>query len=107
MEGNGPVKGTRRQTGVILAGGDPVIVDTVCTHLMGFDWKKLPIISRAYDPHPLPLTTCIFEDIEVLSNEPVWNRPLRHWADKAVFRFEPHFGWKGAVESEDLETTSA
>lgn len=37
MEGEGPVEGSAVPMGVILAGSDPVAVDTVAASLMGFD----------------------------------------------------------------------
>lgn len=36
MEGQGPVRGTARDIGVIIAGADPVAVDTTCCQIVGF-----------------------------------------------------------------------
>lgn len=41
MEGNGPILGTTRHAGVIVAGPDPVTVDATCCHLMGIDPGKI------------------------------------------------------------------
>ncbi len=101
MEGNGPAAGTPKSTGCILAGINPVVVDTVCARLMGFDYRKLPIIARAFEPHSFSLIEAGIESIEPLSNNPAWDRPLVEWSPADVFRFEPHFGWKGKVEAED------
>ena len=48
MEGNGPVAGTARPSGVILAGDNPVAVDAVCARLMGFDYRKLPLTPTLF-----------------------------------------------------------
>jgi uncharacterized protein (DUF362 family) len=48
MEGNGPVIGTPREMGVIVAGIDPVSVDAVCSAMMGFDPASIAHIARAH-----------------------------------------------------------
>jgi uncharacterized protein (DUF362 family) len=37
MEGGGPVGGPRKETGVLVAGENPVAVDVLCAKLMGFN----------------------------------------------------------------------
>jgi uncharacterized protein (DUF362 family) len=37
MEGNGPIQGTARAAGVVIAGADPVAVDATCCRIMGLD----------------------------------------------------------------------
>jgi uncharacterized protein (DUF362 family) len=101
MEGNGPVNGTAKTTGAVIAGLNPVAVDAVCARLMGFDYRKLPIVARAFPPHSFPLIEAGIESIEPVSNNPTWDRPLVEWSLADVFQFEPHFGWKGKVEWED------
>lgn len=100
MESNGPVAGVPKQLGVVLAGGNPVAVDAVCSRLMGFDYKKLAIVARAFEPHLWALIEGGMESIEPLSNNPAWDRSLIEWQLSDVFHFEPHFGWKGRVEAE-------
>jgi len=98
MEGNGPVAGTRREAGILVGGSDPVAVDTVCARLMGFDEKRLPLIARAYDPHPFPLCQSGREGIRPVSNVPGWNKPLQEWRAGEQLGFKPHFGWTGTIE---------
>jgi hypothetical protein len=101
MEGNGPVAGTRREAGVLIAGANAVAVDTVCARLMGLDPAKLPIIRRAYDAHPLPLTALREADIAPAGNDARWARPLAAWRPADSLSFRPHFGWVGAIEWRD------
>ncbi|MCH7704503.1 MAG: DUF362 domain-containing protein [Planctomycetes bacterium] len=61
-EGNGPLDATPKPTGIIVAGGNPVAVDLACARLMGFDWRKTPVLYRTFDPHRWPLAT--FESTE-------------------------------------------
>ncbi|MDP2873537.1 MAG: DUF362 domain-containing protein [Bacillota bacterium] len=51
-DGAGPTNGRRRQDGVLVAGTNPVYVDTVAATIMGFDWRALPHIARAYGLDP-------------------------------------------------------
>jgi uncharacterized protein (DUF362 family) len=100
MEGNGPVAGIPKLTGVALAGANPVAVDAVCARLMGFDYRKLPIIAKAFEPHHFPLIEAGIESIFPVSNNPAWNIPLLEWQSSDVFHFQPHFGWKNLIETE-------
>jgi len=47
MEGNGPVIGTPKTLGVLVAGLNPVSVDTVCCGLMGFSPHDVSHLGRA------------------------------------------------------------
>jgi uncharacterized protein (DUF362 family) len=98
MEGNGPVAGTRRESGVLMAGANPVAVDTVCARLMGLDPARLPIIHRAWGPNRYPLVEGTEADIAPRSNVAHWNRPLHEWRSEQSMRFKPHFGWTGRIE---------
>jgi len=46
-EGNGPLDPTPKPAGIVLAGMNPVAVDLVCARLMGFDYKRLPVLFKA------------------------------------------------------------
>lgn len=106
MEGNGPVAGDARPSGVIVAGSNPVAVDAVCGCLMGFDCRRLPVIDRCLDPHPLPLFTGSYRDIEVLSNCPAWRNPPPAWPGLIEDPYRPHFGWVGRIEAEGSRSAS-
>jgi uncharacterized protein (DUF362 family) len=41
MEGNGPIQGTPKQSGVIVAGADPIAVDATCCRIMGLDPRRI------------------------------------------------------------------
>lgn len=47
MEGDGPVGGTLRQLGLILAGTDAVAVDTVAAEMIGLPAKSIPVLEAA------------------------------------------------------------
>jgi uncharacterized protein (DUF362 family) len=98
MEGSGPVGGTLKRAGLVVGGGNPVAVDAVCASLMGFDFRKLPLVMRAFERHAYALTDCAPEDLNVRSNVECWNRPLCKWEPSRGLQFKPHFGWTGQVE---------
>src|SRR6266851_562685 len=41
MEGNGPIQGSPKQSGVLVMGGDLVAVDSTCCRIMGIDPERL------------------------------------------------------------------
>ncbi len=96
-EGNGPMDATPRPTGLILAGCNPIAVDLVCARLMGFDYRKLPVLARAMEDHPLPLMGFDYKDVTARSNDPACAGCIAAW-DGPMLGFRPHFGWTGHVE---------
>jgi len=69
MEGNGPVIGTPKDLGVIVAGVNPVAVDAICTRMMGFDPAEVKHLARA---HEMGLGETSPDGIEVLGDD--WRR---------------------------------
>jgi uncharacterized protein (DUF362 family) len=47
MEGDGPIKGSAVEVGVILAGTDPVAVDSTAARLMGIDPQRVGYLEEA------------------------------------------------------------
>ena len=47
MEGNGPIQGTPRRAGVLVAGGDPAAVDATCCRIMGIDPQRIEYLRIA------------------------------------------------------------
>jgi uncharacterized protein (DUF362 family) len=83
MEGNGPIIGTPRKMGVVVAGRSPVSVDALCSRLMCFDPGDIPHIAEA---HEMGLGTM---DPEVLGDD--WER--------FVCEFERPFSLKASLKS--------
>jgi uncharacterized protein (DUF362 family) len=96
-EGNGPLDPQPKPSGVILAGTNPVVVDLVAARLMGFDYRKLPMIHKALEAHALPLASCAVANIKCLSNDQSFNRAVTE-LEGALLAFAPHFGWRGHIE---------
>ena len=99
-EGNGPMAPDRVETGLLIAGINPVAVDCVCAKLVGFDYQKIPMIYKAFNIRHYPLVNFVYEDIEVISNENKFNGNLVELKHEDMFTFSPHFGWKEHIELE-------
>jgi uncharacterized protein (DUF362 family) len=49
MEGNGPIQGTPKAAGVLVAGRDPVAVDATCCRIMGIDPTRVGYLTLAVE----------------------------------------------------------
>ena len=47
MEGNGPIQGSPKACGVLVAGSDPVAVDATCARIMGLRPERIDYLRRA------------------------------------------------------------
>jgi len=98
MEGNGPVSGTLRKAGVLVGGTNPVAVDAACAAIMGFDYRKLLLLARAFEDHPYPLAIAQHEAIDCVSNVGRWQGHPSAWRRQDLLNFRPHFAWQGHIE---------
>jgi uncharacterized protein (DUF362 family) len=69
MEGNGPLIGTPRELGILVAGTNAVSVDAVCASIMGFDPHEIRYLARAYE---MGLGEIDVERIDVVGED--WRR---------------------------------
>lgn len=99
MEGHGPAAGPPVQSGLILAGYDPLNVDLVAATLIGFDPMKMPLLARAFDDSVYSIASNAPDEVTVLSNDADLHHPLRDLRPPTDLRFEPHFAWKGHIET--------
>ena len=98
-EGNGPMAPDPVDAGVILAGANPLTVDCVAATVMGFDWRRIPLLADAFQSDKLPIASGNADEIPVVSDDPAWNGSLGTM--KNTCRFRPHFGWTGHIERRD------
>jgi len=97
-EGDGPVAADRKDAGIVVAGFNPVAVDTVASVLMGFDYRKIPMLDRAWKIKDFPLVSFETGGIECLSNVREWTGSLEELICAGHLNFRPHFGWLGHME---------
>lgn len=104
-EGNGPMSPDRKPCGIIVAGANPVAVDSVCCALMGFDWRKIRLLAGCFAVTKLPIVHFAYEAIQIVSNHLPWNVPLSAFGREDGLKFRPHFGWVGAIEKGDVKSS--
>jgi uncharacterized protein (DUF362 family) len=56
MEGNGPIQGTPKKAGVLVAGSDVAAVDATCCRIMGIDPTKIEYLKLARGPENLGIS---------------------------------------------------
>lgn len=104
-QGSGPLDADPIDTGWVLAGRNPVAVDLACARLMAFDYRRVPLLYRAFDSHLLPLIA--FEPGDVTIHTEAAPNGIPCDSDDVPARpFEPHFGWKGQIERSPGEAAS-
>ncbi len=94
-EKNGPIVPDKKQSCVVIAGYNFAAVDLVSTRLMGYDYKKIKMLSYIVN-HP-ELFRVDLSKINLLSNgdfDDLFNEMNKN----KYFDFEPHIGWKGHIE---------
>lgn len=96
-EGNGPLAPRAKACGICVAGSDPIAVDTTCATLMGFDPEKIRILKNAESARGFRISNVRQEEIRCISNNAAWNGSLQEMQE--TLDFEPHFGWRGHIES--------
>lgn len=103
-EGDGPMGPRARPLGLVAAGEGPE-VDYVLTWIMGFDWRRIPVLDRATRTLAGGVRITGFEgDPETLPV--VWidaqgERELRLSEIDLNLRFAPHPGWQGHIERQE------
>lgn len=103
MEGNGPLRGTPKATGLIMGGDDPLAIDIAAATLMGFDWKRIALLRGIADTRQAPGYSACNGDvsrIELLSNVAAWNS--FEALEREHFSFQPPAGWRDSVEIEHV-----
>lgn len=97
-EGNGPMAPDPKPCGWVLAGTNPVAIDSVCAALMSFDWKRIKMLVGAFATKRKPVAEFAHDEIEIVSNAPRFQKRLGEFTKQDGLGFKPHFGWVGAVE---------
>ncbi len=97
-EGKGPMEADPKESGILIAGTNPVYADTIAATLMGFDYKKIPTISKGYEIEKYPLAFLAADSINIISNNEHWQKRVSEFKYEDTLKFKPHFGWIGNIE---------
>lgn len=98
MERMGPMGGDPINSNIVIGGSDPIAVDMVAARVMGFDWRKIPMIREASNLSALPISSIKPENISVISDISEWNGKFLEIENHNFLNFKPNFGWKNHIE---------
>jgi hypothetical protein len=98
-EKEGPNAPSPKNSGLLVAGYNPVAVDLICCSAMGFDYKKVPIFKYALNAKKYKIFNGKPEEIMVISDKcskfiDVYN--------EFNCNFIPASGWRGHIEYEKM-----
>lgn len=97
-EGDGPLSPDSVPFGRIVAGLNPVAVDTVCATIMGFDYKKIPLLRNAWSMDKSPLVDYPVDELVCCMGGPDRKISIEQVSGECTQHFNPHFGWKDHIE---------
>jgi hypothetical protein len=83
--------------GLVLAGRNPLAVDTVAAALMRLDWRKIPLLAHGWDAYRWPLAAFAPEQIAV-RGLPGVERLDDVVRCGGLLPFQPSCGWRSHVE---------
>lgn len=88
-ENEGPMQGTPKKTGIIMAGFNPIAIDKICSEIMGFDHNKIPQIREGFENR-------FWKLVDFYPNEVKTNL-----GSLPNFNFHASHGWQGHIEKND------
>jgi len=92
-EGDGPLSPEPKRAGILAVSDDPVALDRVLAHVMGFDPERIPMLREATRASSQPITSLgpgIEPDVRMSQGSGDWK------AIHLGFRAAP--GWRGRIE---------
>lgn len=95
-EGEGPMSPGARNSGLLLAAGNPLLCDIAAAHVMGFDVNRLKLIREGMKDHSFSLLPCDVQQVDLRR----WTQGLSaiwesiKWTDLPCCEFAPPTGWE-------------
>ena len=94
-EKDGPVRPSRKEVGVIIAGEDPCSFDEVVNALMGFSNEQIPTINHMREAVP---QIYLENEYEIISNNSQWNnKSMQYIYQNCNVGFMPNPGWEDVL----------
>ncbi len=94
-EGEGPLQPDPYPLGMLTLADNSAAADYAHAYLMGFDWRRVPLIREAFGRFRFPLCTFGPEDVVVQLAGETYRQPWPDWDHRP---FMPPEGWKGHCE---------
>lgn len=98
-EGNGPLAPDKVEAGFLLAGINPIAVDCVAAHIIGFDYHKIPSIYNAFHCNKYQLADFRQDEIRCFVNH-LPGMKIETLPPDIIKRFRAADGWQGHIEQE-------
>ena len=95
-EGNGPKIPDPKKMNYLIQGSNPAVTDAVCAELMGFDYRKIPVIKNAFKISKFPVVSSSEDDITVIFSDREF--PLQAIPEGKKSLFIASNGWRGHIE---------
>jgi uncharacterized protein (DUF362 family) len=92
-QGDGPLCPDPIESGVMIAGTDPAIVDAAACRLMGFEPEDVPLVEQALEPRRWPLGKDDPAGTVVVRDSRGGEVLLGDLGPAPAGGFRPHFGW--------------
>jgi hypothetical protein len=94
-EGEGPVEPTDKSLNTLVAGFNPCAVDLVCSQILQFDYKKIPLFNHALKTSKYPIFNRSPHEIEIYSEHcsNFFNTSFEYG-----IQTKPTKGWKDHIE---------
>jgi uncharacterized protein (DUF362 family) len=103
-EGDGPLAPTPIALGAVTCATSAAYADLVHAELMHFDWRRIPLIARAFEAMRWPLVAGSPEDVEVRTSEGTYRLGHLRSLGRA---FRPPRGWRPLAGPDQPERISA
>jgi len=95
----GPLDSMPKESGIVIGGEDPVLIESVGALVMGFDPEKIRTLNNAkrFSKSKLAFGTGSYMKFKILSNDSKW-KLLESSPAKVSLGFVPAPGWQSFIE---------
>lgn len=97
-EKDGPMAPMPKEIGSLVAGGNILAVDTACATFMGFDYKKIKMLSELWNVAKRLLVYFNTNETTVISNDYLLSN--KNVDNCFKYKFQPHTNWLGEIEKQ-------
>ncbi|MCQ8893262.1 MAG: DUF362 domain-containing protein [Methanolinea sp.] len=98
-EKEGPLNPSPKHIGTLIAGENPVIVDLICSQIMGYDYWKIPTLKNALTSQTHCICKKNIDELQIQADEKIRFENIHtHYGH----HFTPASGWKGHIEHDNL-----
>jgi uncharacterized protein (DUF362 family) len=95
-QAEGPLSPQRADCGVIIGGCNPVAIDLVCSKIIGFDYQKIPTLTRALNSKKYQLFGGELRELVIESES---TNSINEVHAQFCNKLKPPASWKGYIES--------